>query len=111
MEEFGEDEYLEEKKLMDEVNEKEVEPVFEGPLVPNKVLKILPYDDKFYLTLDGCDAGFIYECSFFDPLQGKIANFATPSVFILLDHILISTDVPNFEKNMYLRVCYNFFCE
>ena len=50
-EDEGEEAYLEEKKAIDEANSAEEEPVFEPPAAANQILKILPYEDKFYLSL------------------------------------------------------------
>jgi len=73
-EDEGEEAYEEEKKAIDEANAAEEEPVFEPPAVPNQILKIFPLEDKFYLSLDGSDAGSLYECTFNDPL----ADMPTP---------------------------------
>ncbi|KAL5270283.1 hypothetical protein ACHWQZ_G001132 [Mnemiopsis leidyi] len=67
-EDEGEEAYLEEKKAIEEARAAEEVPVFEPPTVPNQILKIFPYEDKFYLSLDGSDAGALYECTFNDPL-------------------------------------------
>ncbi|XP_063689300.1 cilia- and flagella-associated protein 44-like isoform X18 [Bolinopsis microptera] len=70
----GEEAYLEEKKAIEDTNSAEEDPVFEPPTVSNQIIKIFPYEDRFYLSLDGTDTGALYECTFNDPL----ADMPTP---------------------------------
>ena len=78
----GEEAYLEEKKAIEDANAAEEDPVFEPPTVSNQILKILPYEDKFYLSLVSC-----FLCVYLYLILGnsRIIYF----IFILLNKLLL----------------------
>ena len=78
----GEEAYLEEKKAIEDANAAEEDPVFEPPTISNQILKILPYEDKFYLSLVSC-----FLCVYLYLILGnsRIIYF----IFILLNKLLL----------------------